>query len=337
MRIVAPVSKGGGAFIVHQMLQRGVDGYELRPYSPWLSLCPPLIARHCDRRADLAHAPVNYAAFCAAPGQPLVSTFHGFACDAVSRSHASVLQSIHYATDLRWFVQVALRRSAQVTAVSHFLARRVREEFGYSNAIRVIPNGVDADMFTPAGIRGDVRRPLRILFVGNPARHKGADLVPAILDRLRGEFEFVYTAGLARRSRRIDHARAIPLGPVLHTDMPEVYRGADILLAPARREGFGLAIAEAMACGLPVVATDCSAIPELLESNGGGILCPMDNVQAFADALQFLADSPLRRREMGACNRARIEQHFTLGRMLREYRELFTQTLDEGASRRGRK
>ena len=56
--------------------------------------------------------------------------------------------------------------------------------------------------------------------------------------------------------------------------MPERYGSMDILLMPSVREGFGLSIAEAMACGLPVVATNCSAIPELIDDGKGGFLCP---------------------------------------------------------------
>ena len=328
MHIHSPIARGGGAYVVHRMLSRGLPHYDLAPYNPWLSLFPPLIMQYRNRSAAVVHAPVDYSVFCAHPGQPLVSTFHGFTFDAGARRHATPLQAIHYATDLRWFVQAALRRSAMITAVSDFLARRVREEFAYPGSIRVIHNGVDVQAFTPAGARGDAQRPLRILFAGNPARHKGADLVPAILDRLRGDIEFVYTGGLANRGRLVRHARAVALGPVGHEEMPGVYRSADLLLAPSRHEGFGLAIAEAMACGLPVVATDCSAIPELVEHGRGGILCPMDNVQAFADAIHALADAPALRRDMGAHNRSRVEERFSLERMLREYRELFTEIMD---------
>jgi len=91
------------------------------------------------------------------------------------------------------------------------------------------------------------------------------------------------------------------------------------------REGFGLGVAEAMACGLPVVATDCSFFPHLVEHGRGGFLCPAGDCRAFAEAVNLLASSPSLRAEMGAFNRARIEESFTLDRMVRSYAELFSE------------
>ena len=97
---------------------------------------------------------------------------------------------------------------------------------------------------------------------------------------------------------------------------------------PTVREGFGLSIAEAMACGLPVVATNCSAIPELIDEGKGGFLCPPGDVAVFAEKLNILAGSPEMRREMGEYNRAKAEKQFTLGRMVREYDRLFNEVLE---------
>jgi glycosyltransferase involved in cell wall biosynthesis len=109
--------------------------------------------------------------------------------------------------------------------------------------------------------------------------------------------------------------------------MPKFYQQHDILIAPTVREGFGLAIAEAMACGLPVVASDCSAIPELIDDGMGGFLCPVGDVKAFADKINLLADSPKLRHEMGEYTRAKVEKMFTLDRMVKEYQDLFQEVL----------
>ena len=109
--------------------------------------------------------------------------------------------------------------------------------------------------------------------------------------------------------------------------MPELYRQADLLLFPTVREGFGLAAAEAMACGLPVVATDCSSIPELVVHGKSGFLCPVGDAKQFAARINELAESADLRRQMGEYNRARVEEKFTLQRMINEYRELFEETL----------
>ena len=111
--------------------------------------------------------------------------------------------------------------------------------------------------------------------------------------------------------------------------MPTVYQNADILLFPTVREGFGLAAAEAMSCGLPVVATDCSSLPELIDDGKGGFLCPLGDVDVFAEKINFLAENPQLRREMGEYNRTRVEKMFTLDRMVGEYQKLFDEVLSK--------
>ena len=112
--------------------------------------------------------------------------------------------------------------------------------------------------------------------------------------------------------------------------MPKVYRQMDALFMPSVREGFGLCVAEAMASGLPVVACGESAIPELVVDQVGGHLCPIDDLDCYADAIRSLAESAERSRLMGEYNRARVEEKFTLSRMVREYQELFTEVMDAG-------
>jgi len=102
---------------------------------------------------------------------------------------------------------------------------------------------------------------------------------------------------------------------------------------PSVREGFGLCVAEAMACGLPVVACRESATPELVEHGNGGMLCAVDDVPAFAAAFCQLADDSTLGSRMGEFNRARVEQMFTQERMVREYRELF-EAVGDGAFNR---
>jgi Glycosyltransferase len=98
-----------------------------------------------------------------------------------------------------------------------------------------------------------------------------------------------------------------------------MYNYADIFLFPTRLEGFGLSVAEAMACGKPIVTTDCSSMPELVIDGKGGFLCEMDNVKDFADSIRILAEDSGLRRQMGTFNRARVIEKFSLDRMVQEY------------------
>ncbi|MEI6610843.1 MAG: glycosyltransferase family 4 protein, partial [Deltaproteobacteria bacterium] len=135
------------------------------------------------------------------------------------------------------------------------------------------------------------------------------------------------TRGLRGGFSLPDLANLKNLGRISIEDMPKLYRNCNILLFPSVREGFGLAAAEAMSCGIPVVATDCSSLPELIDDGKGGFLCPLGDVDAFADKIRYLAENSQLRREMGDYNRAKVEKMFTLDRMIGQYKELFEEVL----------
>jgi glycosyltransferase involved in cell wall biosynthesis len=83
------------------------------------------------------------------------------------------------------------------------------------------------------------------------------------------------------------------LGRVSDDELRELYRGAAAYVDPTRYEGFGYGVLEAMACGTPVIASDVTSIPEVVD--GAGLLCPPGSVDAFADAIaRVLGDAELR-------------------------------------------
>jgi phosphatidylinositol alpha-1,6-mannosyltransferase len=102
-------------------------------------------------------------------------------------------------------------------------------------------------------------------------------------------------------------------------DMPAFYAGLSVFVLPSRVEGFGLVAAEAGACGLPVVATDTSSLPEIVVDGLTGRLVPVDDAAALAAAVGGLVDDPVRARELGAAGRERIvrlyDRNQTLGRL----------------------
>jgi glycosyltransferase involved in cell wall biosynthesis len=116
----------------------------------------------------------------------------------------------------------------------------------------------------------------------------------------------------------------IPLGRLSDDELVAAYAECDALLFPSRMEGFGYPVAEAMACGKPVVTTNASSMPELVEHGEGGLLCPVDDVQAFATAIRELAGLEAREREaMGVHNRRRVIERFTHARFAAEHAALY--------------
>ena len=75
------------------------------------------------------------------------------------------------------------------------------------------------------------------------------------------------------------------------------------------------------------MASNCSSLQEQIYDGKGGFLCPVGDVNAFAEKINLLADSPKLRREMGEYNRSKVEKMFTIDRMVNEYRELFEEAL----------
>lgn len=323
MKVYSPMATGNGAYVVHKLLESRIPGYEVRGYDPRWTFFPPALRRFAGSGAQVVHTTPDYAAFVRQPGAPLVVTFHSYVLDAATQAYSTFAQRLHYRFDLKWWTGMALRQANAVTAVSRFTAGMVKRDLGYAGDVRVIYNGIDTDLFTPSGTPGAQRREVKVLFSGNLTRRKGADLLPHIAERLARNVRILYTQGLRTRARLPAHPRLECIGAVRYEDMPRLYREVDILLYPTVREGFGLSVAEAMACGLPVVASDCSSLPELVERDRGGYLCGIGEVEEFARAINVLAASASLRWQMGELNRARAVRDFSLARMAEEYRVLF--------------
>ena len=104
-------------------------------------------------------------------------------------------------------------------------------------------------------------------------------------------------------------------------------RRATVVVHPARWEGFGLALLEAMLCGRPVVASRVSAIPEVVEDGVTGLLVAPDEAGALATAIAALLGDPARAVAMGASGRRRAVERFTLEECTRRTVELYEESL----------
>jgi len=329
MNILSPMATGNGAYIIHQILGNKIPNYHICGYNPYWTLFPPALPFLCRRQGipDIIHTTPDYAAFFYQKSIPLVITCHNYVLDRWMRPYSSWLQRIHYTTDLKLFTRHALKKAHTITAVSQFTARLVQQDLKKTFPVRVIYNGVDTDKFTPASTYDLLPKEIRVLFSGNLTRRKGIHWLQLIAKRLKKNVRIYYTQGLRTKKAMPSITGLESVGCVPFKAMPALYRQMDILLMPSVREGFGLAVAEAMACALPVVASNCSAIPELIDDSMGGFLCPVGDVNVFAEKINLLADSPKLRCEMGEYNRSKVEKMFTLDRMVNKYRELFEEVL----------
>jgi glycosyltransferase involved in cell wall biosynthesis len=326
--IISPMGTGSGAYIVHKTLESNIADYHVVSYNPYRTLFPPslfLLGRF--RHARLIHTTPDYAFFHAQKNIPLIVTFHNYVLDPFMRDYSSVLQNIHYQTDLKMFTKLGLGKADIITSVSQFTADLVKRELKITNNIRVIYNGVDHYLFNPK--KQKPTNKINVLFCGNLTRRKGFMWLLPIANRLNSNIMINYTSGLRTTNNLVNHPQLYCLGSIPYQKMPLVYQDADILLSLSVREGLSLAALEAMSCGLPIVATDCSSMPELIDNGKGGFLCPLGDVDTFTNKINLLAENPQLRREMGDYNRAKVEKMFTLNRMIGQYQKLFEEVLSK--------
>ena len=326
--IISPMAKGSGAYIVHQQLERYLKGYRLVGYNPYWTPMPlvlPFIVRF--KRVELVHTTPDHAIFFYRRSIPLILTFHNYVLDRWMRPYSAWCQQIHYATDLRLWTKLALSKAHALTSVSYYTAHLIRKDLKLTKDIKVIHNGIDVNHFIPRTSSLLNRKKIHVFFSGNLTRRKGTHWLPSIAQHLGKNIRIYYTQGLQSHRDSISNPLLCPVGPVPFEEMPNRYRQMDILLMPSVREGFSLAVLEAMACGLPVVASACSSLPEQIDNGKGGFLCPVGDTSAFAEKINLLADSPQLRREMGEYNRSKVEKYFTIDRMVNEYQQLFKEIL----------
>lgn len=110
-------------------------------------------------------------------------------------------------------------------------------------------------------------------------------------------------------------------------DVPRLLGAGDIFCLPSRQEGLGLAVIEAMAAGLPVVATNVGGIPEVVQADETGILVPPNDAEAIAKAIATLRDDTIRARSMGMKGQERARRHFDAPTMVGATRDVYAKAL----------
>ncbi|MFW6088743.1 MAG: glycosyltransferase family 4 protein [Gemmatimonadota bacterium] len=198
-----------------------------------------------------------------------------------------------------------------------------------SDAVSVIHNGIAPGPFDdaePAAL-GVPERALVFGFVGRLVEWKGvlklADAWRAAAPRLPGAHLVIAGEGEmeeAMRTRLGDTERVHWLG--FRSDVPSVMKALDALVFPSWMEGFGLAALEAMAAGIPVVAADAGALPEVVGHEREGLLVPARDADALAAAMIRLAEDGELRRRLGAGGHARARREFSIGRMVDAYEQV---------------
>jgi glycosyltransferase involved in cell wall biosynthesis len=187
--------------------------------------------------------------------------------------------------------------------------------------MQVIFYGVVIDRFRPGNRQRKPGEPFRLLYVGSWMARKGVDLLAPIMRELGNGFELRYTGGKAsERDKPGMPANMHDIDRLLgDAAIATAMQDADALLFPSRSEGFGLVAVEAMACGLPVIATRGSSLVEVVSDNATGILCPQDDVSAFVSAVRKLSELPPRAAPLSLAGSDHAAKHFGVSKMVDAY------------------
>jgi glycosyltransferase involved in cell wall biosynthesis len=275
---------------------------------PWLGAAVPLMlgsfaraARRAAHGADLVHAHwLPAGAVALATGLPFVVQVWG--------------TDVELARRMRPLARAILNRARVTIAASSALAQEA-ERLG-ARDVRVIPNGVEV----PDAV-GREAEPLEILFAGRLSREKGILELVEAADGME-----LVVAGDGPLRDRVPSAR----GFVPHDELTHLYARAAVVACPSHREGFGVACAEAMAHGRPVVASAVGGLLDLVVHEETGLLVPPRDVAALRSALERLIGNPDLRRSFGAAARSRIREHFSWDRFAQETVQAYEDALAKG-------
>jgi spore coat protein SA len=222
-----------------------------------------------------------------------------------------------------------------------FCSRFLKDKAGaqYSGALQRtfhLYNGADAKLFHPP-VAAEVHKEKvpTVLFVGRLMPYKGAHILLKAMKILRkggvNAFCRIIGASFFGGSKPNEYIRSLEKSCPTNTslnghrsgvDLAEEFRQADIFCCPSVwEEPFGMVIVEAMASGVPVIASDAGGIPEALQF-GGGILVPPNDAEALAAALLSLIANSKLRIELGKQGLAAIREHFSWARIQLRYRDI---------------
>ncbi|HEX7049649.1 MAG TPA: glycosyltransferase [Longimicrobiales bacterium] len=265
-------------------------------------------------------------------GVPVVCTFHGHAdVPADERFRAVKFRILDHRRNRIVFVSAALRRA--------FLRRHRLDPA----RTEVIPNGIDARVFragTRGGLRAELGLPETTILVGAVGNIRASKDYPTLLRAAAAlrRRSAAYRVVIVGDTRDAGYDGLLALRSSLGLDQTVIFTGFredvhgimgdfDIYVISSSAEGFSLSTIQAMACGVPVVATRCGGPEEIIEDGVTGVLVPTGAPEALADAVHALAGDVVRRERFSRVARERVERRFTVESMVQAYSALYERCL----------
>jgi glycosyltransferase involved in cell wall biosynthesis len=326
-----------------------VDGIPVHRYPVYKRLIPglnmPLVVGLMsglgDHRPDLIHSHshryghvLESAAAASKLGVPSVITAH---YHPALRGQSGLHRGLLRGQDVLFGV-TAYRHADAIIAMTE-RERQLLAEFAPVDKIRIIPSGIDLGQWNTPETPGGSTSPLPplppryLLYTGRIARNKGlpllfdsvaripaAERIPLVI--MGGDWGMQPELELQARRLGIDR-EVVWLGHIEDLAVYRaVFRRATVFTLPSEWEALGLVLFEAMAAGVPIVATAVGGVPEVLEGGRAGQLVPYGDPDLLATAVRDLLGSPERRAALVAAGRQRV-QRYTWDRVIDEHLALY--------------
>lgn len=334
MKIAFPVIKvGSGSDLYYERLQQALKKEGINSaiihYHRFFRLLPfflKLFHKHTD--ADIIHSNAEYGWIFKEKRKPLVVTIHHLIFEKKYFKKLPLFKKLYYQLIIKPSLKRSLKSANMIIAVSKFTKMATRKTLG-NYRIKVIYNGIDTERFKKIKTKSSDKR-FKLFFVGNLIKRKGADLLPGIIKKLGKGYVLHYTSGSGTKiPHTFNLSNMIPLGKLSEEDLISEYNKCDALLLPTTLEGFGFSVVEAMACGKPVITSNCSSLPELVTDGENGFLCKIDSISDFVKKIKLLSSNLALIKKIEGVNRTKVIKNFSLEKFAKSYRDEYQNLLTD--------
>jgi N-acetyl-alpha-D-glucosaminyl L-malate synthase BshA len=300
-----------------------------------LSLATQIVQLSREFRFDIVHAhyaiPHATAAYLAK--QILASTPGAHVPKVITTLHGTDITLLGSDPSYSETVAFSIEQSDGVTAVSESLKRDTYQSLPLKHDIRVIPNFLECDEHCRRDIpelRARLCPPDRydklIIHLSNFRPVKRVAAVVEVFQRVRNEVRakliFVGEGPELNKAMRMVHERGLACDVEALGEQDQVVpllSVSDLFLLPSAQESFGLAALEAMACGVPVVASCVGGLPEVVEDGVSGFLRAPDDIEGMAGAALALLADPALHEQFAKAGLERVRKHFCAQRVVPQY------------------
>ncbi len=265
----------------------------------------------------------------------------------VTTLHGTDITIVGQDPSYRPITKFSIEKSDRITAVSEHLQRETVTAFGCTGcSVEVIHNFIDPAVYDrgryPGALSGMLRSPGKVLMhISNFRAVKRTVDVIRIFAKVASAMEctLVMVGDGPDRGLAQDEARALGVADRVQflgriENVAPLLSSADLFLLPSENESFGLSALEALACGVPVVASCAGGIPEVVRDSITGALCPVGDVEAMAAAARYILSDDARWSQMSAAAAADARERFSEAHIIGQYEATYEDALAVAASRR---